>query len=260
VRNAEKFWRSKSKEFDGEKQTEGGGRESTPPAGSKSLQGATSLADCRSNRRGKSKSGIGESEMQILLAFAPFIVFVVIVRLVGGIAGLVAAAIISAALLAREVFGAGRMVKVLEIGTFVLFAGLAIYAKLAGAAWSIFAVRLRVDAGLLLVVLVSIVIHQPFTLQYAREQVTRELWNTPAFLRVNYIITGVWAAAFAIMVAADLLLLYVPSLPPSVGIVATIAALCGAVSFTSQYPERKRSPASKTSDTAHGARQDSSEV
>jgi hypothetical protein len=188
--------------------------------------------------------------MQILLAFSPFVVFVVMERIAGGIAGLMAAAIVSAALLAREIFGTGKMVKVLELGTFLLFSGLAIYAKLAGAVWSIFEVRLRVDAGLLLVVLVSMLIRQPFTLQYAREQVARELWSTPGFIRINYIITGVWAAAFAIMVAADLLLLYKPSLPPIIGIVATIGALWGAGTFTAQYPEHRREQASKPSSPA----------
>src|SRR6185437_14343639 len=97
-----------------------------------------------------------------------------------------------------------RKVKVLEAGTMILFGGLAAYAFLANVVWSIPAVRLRVDAGLLLIVLISMMIRQPFTLQHAREQVARELWGEPAFLRTNYVITGVWAAAFVVMVAVDL--------------------------------------------------------
>lgn len=110
-------------------------------------------------------------------------------------------------------------------------------------AWPIAAVRLRVDLGLLLVVLASIAIRRPFTLQYAREETPRELWNQPEFVRVNYVITFVWALAFAVMVAADLLLLYIPSARPSIGIIATIAAIYGAVRFTSWYPDRQQAKA-----------------
>jgi hypothetical protein len=51
-------------------------------------------------------------------------------------------------------------------------------------------------------------------------------------------ITGAWALAFVVMMLAELALLYVPSLPPRVGIVSIIIALVGAVKFTAWYPER----------------------
>ena len=77
-------------------------------------------------------------------------------------------------------------------------------------------------------------------MQYAREQVAAELWNSPVFVRTNYVITVVWALAFVIMVIADLVLLYVPALPPRFGIIATILALVGAIKFTGWYPERAK--------------------
>jgi hypothetical protein len=185
--------------------------------------------------------------MGILLAFAPFFVFVVVERLVGVTAGLVGATITSAGLLVRDAVGRNKTMKVLEIGTVLLFGGLAAYTLIVNAAWSIPAVRLCVDAGLLLIVLVSIAVRQPFTLQYAREQVSREFWNTPAFVRTNYIITAAWAAAFALMVAADLMVLYVPSLPTFVAIIVTILALWGAARFTSWYPKRELVKAARQS-------------
>ncbi len=178
--------------------------------------------------------------MGILLAFAPFVAFALVDRLVGSTEGLIAGALVSAALLIRDRMTSGRAPKVLEIGTVILFGALALYAVFGGPTWSIVGVRLCVDLGLLLVVLVTIAIGQPFTLQYAREQVAPELWNSPEFLRTNYVITAVWALAFVVMVIADLILLYVPSLPPRVGIIATIAALVGAVKFTGWYPERAK--------------------
>lgn len=101
-------------------------------------------------------------------------------------------------------------------------------------------VRLSVDAGLLLIVLVSMAVGSPFTLQYAREQVAPEFWHRPEFIRTNYVITGVWALAFAVMVAAELSLLYVPALPSRAGVMAIIVALVGAVKFTGWYPDRSQ--------------------
>jgi hypothetical protein len=178
--------------------------------------------------------------MGILLAFAPFIVFAVLDRVFGPAAALVAGAAVSAALIARDLLGSGRSVKILEVGTFILFSGLALYTLLRGASWSVIGVRLCVDAGLLAVVLASMAVGRPFTLQYAREQVSPQLWNRPEFIRTNYVITGVWALAFFVMVLAEVALLYVPGLPPRAGVVAIILALVGAVKFTGWYPEREK--------------------
>lgn len=176
--------------------------------------------------------------MNLLLAFAPFVLFVVIERIWGIKAGLVSATIVAAALVTRDWMSRNRSVKILELGTMALFGGLAAYALLAGATWSVIGVRLRVDAGLMLIVLASIAIRTPFTLQYAREHVGQELWSSSEFIRTNYIITTVWAAAFAVMVAADLVMLYVPNVPLRVGFWTTILSILGAARFTSWYPER----------------------
>jgi len=57
---------------------------------------------------------------------------------------------------------------------------------------------------------------------------------------VNYAITFAWARAFAAMVAADLLMTYVPAVPHSVGVIITVAALYAAVKFTGSYAQRQR--------------------
>jgi hypothetical protein len=167
----------------------------------------------------------------------------VVDRLVGGAAGLVAGAAVSAALLVRDWATPSRTPKLLEIGTALLFAGLALYAVAGGPDWSIAGVRLRVDGGLLLIVLVSMAARRPFTLQYAREQVAPALWDSPVFVRTNYVITGAWALAFAVLVAADLMLVYWPEVPPRMAIVATILALVGAVKFTGWYPQHAKDAA-----------------
>jgi len=177
--------------------------------------------------------------MNILLAFAPFIVFAVVDRFAGAMAGLASGALVAAALFLRAAISRDRKVKVLEVGTMILFGGLAIYSLFESVSWTIVGVRLCVDTGLLLIVVVSMAIRQPFTLQYAREKVPQEAWSRPEFIRNNYIITAVWAAAFAVMVAADLMMLYLPAVPLSIGVWVTILSIFGAFQFTSWYPTKK---------------------
>ncbi len=178
--------------------------------------------------------------MSMLLAFAPFIVFALFDRLLGVVPALSAAALVSALFLVRDWLTPGRTVKVLEIGTLLLFGGLALYAVATHTTWSLLGVRLRVDAGLLIVVLASMAIRQPFTLQYAKEQTPPEIWEQPGFRLVNNVITAAWAAAFALMVLADVAMIYMPALPLWVGIAVTVAAIAGAIRFTQWYPAHMR--------------------
>lgn len=176
--------------------------------------------------------------MNLLLAFAPFITFAIVDRVVGATPGLIAGALVAIALVIRDALSKKRTVKILEVGTVILFGGLAVYSLLLTVAWTIVGVRLWVDAGLLVIVLASLALRQPFTLQYAREKVAEEYWAQPAFLRTNDIITAVWAAAFALMVIADLVMLYVPAVPVRVGVWVTILAILGAYKFTDWFPRR----------------------
>lgn len=175
--------------------------------------------------------------MQILIAFAPFLVFAVVDRIFGSESGLVAGAIVALLLLFRDVFIAKRAVKILDVGTAVLFSGLSLYSLAARPEWSVIAVRLCVDSGLLLIVLTSILAGKPFTLQYAYEQVAPEFWKSPEFRKTNFMISGVWAVAFAVMVLTELFLLYSPEASRRVGIWVIVLALVGAVKFTGWYPE-----------------------
>lgn len=185
--------------------------------------------------------------MSLLLAFAPFIGFAAIGATIGATWGLLAGALIAAAMLVHGARRSRGRLKVLEVGTFLLFGGLALIAAIGGAAWSIAGVRLCVDLGLLIIVLVSIAIRRPFTLQYAREETPPDLWQRPEFIRANYLITAVWAAAFLVMTLADVVMVYLPGVPHYVGIVATLVAIVAAVRFTLWYPRRARARVSAPS-------------
>ncbi|MCF4125094.1 hypothetical protein [Methylobacterium sp. SyP6R] len=170
--------------------------------------------------------------MNLLASFAPFFAFAILIHLDHVAAALWAGAAVAAALLLRDRLVRHRSFKILEVGTLVLFAGLAVYTRVTGQSWTIPAVRLVVDAGLLLIVLASLAIGQPFTLQYARETTPPEVWGTAPFRQVNRTITLVWAAAFAVLVLADAAMVSVPEIPRRIDILATVLALVGAYKFT----------------------------
>ncbi|HVZ85903.1 MAG TPA: hypothetical protein VHG72_02985 [Polyangia bacterium] len=176
--------------------------------------------------------------MSLLIGFAPFAAFALLERMGGTVAGLASAAAVSLAVLLRDVLIRRRPAKLLELGSLVLFGGLAAVTVAAGLRWSVLGVRLVVDAGLFTVVLLSLVVRRPFTLAYARERVPATTWSTPRFLQVNVVLTAAWAAAFAVVVASDMLMLWAPAVPRAVGIATTVAALAGALVFTTRYPPR----------------------
>ena len=127
--------------------------------------------------------------MNLLGSFAPFLVFAVLIHLGFVEGGLWAGALTAGLLLLRDRLLFKRSLKILEVGTMVLFAGLALYTAATAHTWTIPTARLIVDAGLLAVVLFSLAVGQPFTLQYARESTPVEVWSEPAFLAVNRRIT-----------------------------------------------------------------------
>ena len=102
--------------------------------------------------------------MNLLLGFAPFAAFALLSHAFSANAGLLAGALVSAALVVREIV-AGRAPKILELGTLLLFALLSAWSVATEANWPLMQVRLMVDAGLLLIVLGSLLIGKPFTLQ-----------------------------------------------------------------------------------------------
>ncbi|MFH5924979.1 hypothetical protein [Roseomonas xinghualingensis] len=170
--------------------------------------------------------------MNLLASFAPFIIFAVLIHLGLTEPALWAGALVAAGLILRDRLLLRRSVKLLELGTMVLFAGLALYTAFTAQAWTIPLARLVVDAGLLVIVLLSLAIGLPFTLQYAREDTPEAIWAEPEFLATNRSITAVWAGAFAVLTVADAIMAFMPQVPHGFGVLLTVAALYGAFRFT----------------------------
>lgn len=177
--------------------------------------------------------------MTIFLILAPFATFALLMLVSSAAVSLFAGAAVAAATIGYEVFY-GRSIKVLAAGAAIMFSVLGGYISLVDDGWSATEVRLAVDIGTLAIALASIAIRAPFTLQYAREAVDPETMKLPGFLRANYIISWAWTCAFVLMLIANLLMIYLPTLPFWVGLGIGVAARNSAAYFTKWYPAYRR--------------------
>lgn len=165
--------------------------------------------------------------MNMLLAFAPFLAFAMLEPRAGLHPALLAAVVVAAGLLVRDKFIRQRSLKMHEIGSLVLFGVLALASRLPAFSLSIVGVRLCVDLGLLIIIVLSLLIGKPFTLQYAVERVSPQAAASPRFRSTNVVLSAAWALVFAVIVAADLAMLYLPACTPLCGTIAILAALGG---------------------------------
>jgi hypothetical protein len=93
----------------------------------------------------------------------------------------------------------GVPVHLLEVFTVVYFGVLAVLGLVSSDAtidWlELWAGELS-NIALAAFAIVTLVIRKPFTLPYAKDTTPREHWDEPLFLRINYLISAVWAGAF----------------------------------------------------------------
>ncbi len=136
--------------------------------------------------------------------------------------------------------------KLLDSGSLALFGLIAFYTGFIKPDTELGTLRLIVDLGLLLLICGSIVMRRPFSLQYAQDTTPEEFWTERVFLRTNYVVTMIWAIAFAIMSVADAVLTIDTSFPLVISVATGLVALAGALVFTLRYPayaaSRKNKP------------------
>jgi hypothetical protein len=172
--------------------------------------------------------------VNLVLGFLPFILFSVLMRQSADLGLWVAFA--AAFTVGIRSFLDTRVLKTLDAGNIVLFGGLALYKGFLEPGLSLDTVRLTVDGVLLSVVVLSYLLHEPFTLQYAREQVEPAQWRSAAFLRTNYLMTAVWTAALGVMTAADAAAAFGAPVSQAAALAASLAALTAALAFSLRYP------------------------
>lgn len=82
---------------------------------------------------------------------------------------------------------------------------------------------------------VSIFSGAPFSLQYARESAPREHWQSPAFLRANFIVSIVWGFGFLINLGLVSIALVPRYKSLWLGVGAPLMVMGAASVFTSRY-------------------------
>ncbi|MCV7041925.1 hypothetical protein BST36_29545 [Mycolicibacterium moriokaense] len=85
----------------------------------------------------------------------------------------------------------------------------------------------------------TLIVRRPFTLSYAKDMTPEEYWDTPVFRRTNYVISAVWAAAFAFCAVFGFI--GITLLHDSdnfwTGWILQLGATFFAVAFTDVYPD-----------------------
>jgi hypothetical protein len=92
---------------------------------------------------------------------------------------------------------------------------------------------------LTLFVVVTILVRKPFAMSYAKQEAPREVWDEPGFLRLNNVISAVWAAAFAVSAAVGVvgMLVLHDSNDMWTAWIVPLAATFAAAAFTEVYPK-----------------------
>jgi hypothetical protein len=169
----------------------------------------------------------------MLLGFAPIVVFTMLTNLSQDLA--LWASFAAAFVVGIRDFAQERVVRLLDIGSTVIFGLLALYAGFVQPGLTIQMTRLVVNVGFFALALLSMLLFNPLTLQYAREQVPPEISSRTRFVLTNYGLTALWMLAFAVMAAADALSNIDKRLPLSLDAAVGLVVLAAALIVTARY-------------------------
>jgi hypothetical protein len=115
-------------------------------------------------------------------------------------------ALLTSVLTAARSIRAGAA-ELIELGAVVAFVGFTVVAFRADPATGAFVARYAraFAAAVLSTIAFGSLLVMPFTEQYARESVPRELWSSPQFKHINRQLTTMWGLVFAAMVPAHVI-------------------------------------------------------
>ena len=147
----------------------------------------------------------------------------------------------------------GTRAKLLDVAAIIFFVGMLIAGVVVdpgGQAWLDRWSGELSNVMLVAVALASIAVRSPFTIQYAREMTSEENWVTPLFLHINYVLTWVWTATFAITAIVGWYGDGPLNQPDNIWTnwIIQIALLVFAIRFTEWYPDVAAAHALPTSE------------
>lgn len=172
--------------------------------------------------------------MNLVVGFAPFILFTLLSRLSADLALWIAFA--AAFVVTIRDFVESPSLRLLDVGSLTLFALLALVRGFLDPNLSLAGVRFIAALILLLVLAIPLALKKPFSVDYARLDPRETGWPPELFLRVNYRVSSVWVGAFALMALADGAVTFNSDLPLYASIAVSVLALAFAITFTLRYP------------------------
>jgi len=193
------------------------------------------MSDMTGRRSAHSK----ELEMSQLRSFAPWIAYPAASALFGWQAG--AAVALGFCIIGLACDGrAAATTDTLRMAALVFFAALSAVAYADPATALHQYVPALIPATLAVTAAVSILVARPFTVTFAKRVAPREFWDTPLFVHINMVLTGVWATSFAITAAIIAITLTVA--PHAFGILlgVQVAGFVVPMRITRWYPAKAR--------------------
>lgn len=172
--------------------------------------------------------------MNLIIGFAPFILFAVFSRLSADLALWLAFA--TAFVVTIRDFVESPSLRLLDAGSLVLFASLALGRGFLFPNLSLAGVRFIAEAFLFLLLALPFLWKRPFSIAYARLDPREAQWPPTLFLKVNCFVSMAWTLAFLAMAVADGAVAFDPRLPLYGSVAISLIALALAVTFTLRYP------------------------
>ena len=172
--------------------------------------------------------------MNLVAGFAPFILFTILSRLSVDLALWMAFA--TAFVVTIRDFVESPSLRLLDAGSLILFALLALGRGFLDPGLSLASVRFIAALMLFLLLALPLALKRPFSVDYARLDPREAGWPPDLFLRVNYLVSGAWTAAFAAMAIADGAVTFDAGLPLYASVAISLVALASAITFTLRYP------------------------
>ncbi len=172
--------------------------------------------------------------MKMMIGFASFVVYGILVTT----AGFTAAAVVAALLgLGAPVYGlATGSTDQLTVTSTAVYGVYAALALLGDVSKTVEGYSAGLALGVITVVIATgLVTGHPFTEAFARQSVPTSPWGSPIFRKINIGITTAWLAAFAAMAAVNVAKGAGVALP--LPVVLTVGPIVAALIFTKRYPD-----------------------
>jgi len=166
--------------------------------------------------------------MKLLFSFLPWIVFLILKSYAGETAALTVSIIISI------IFDHKRLRQGFYVSWIIILSMLVLLSCYLFGKFEVTPLirTLLMSGSFAVMAWISLIISKPFTIQYAKEEVPEDKWSTPGFIKVNQIITLVWALAMSANTAASIFHYH----SDTVSIVTIVLAIM----FTKRYPQYYR--------------------